>query len=181
LGAENFVFYNHSAHGSLKPYLNSLAERGLATIVDWSGIPVFVRSYYKGRNSGSLPGDPELQAFGQLSALNDCLYRNIHRSQFVINQDVDELIVHARTASWKALIKKLPTAAAAHIARMAYFPLEQQNAGPFAEDQVAQKLPPLVKLKRDSLLLPTDERSKYIANTDKVKLIECMVLWVVPG
>jgi hypothetical protein len=171
LGAEHFVFYKHTMQPSVEPYLQYLVEKGLATIKDWTLIPVSVSCNVNGRDQGSKPGDPQLQMFGQLAAFNDCLYYNLNRSLYIVNQDFDELIVPTEANSWSELMDALPPGHSAYTMRMAYFPLEQNNTGPYAEDKTAQKLPPLVKLMRDDKFLPSGIRSKYIADTRSVMIM----------
>ncbi|ELU17405.1 hypothetical protein CAPTEDRAFT_207069 [Capitella teleta] len=171
LGADHFFFYNHSMSSVLGPFIDILEQAGIATVINWQDLPVAVKQDPEGRAHGEFDGAPELHYFGQVAAINDCLYRNIHYSQYVVSQDLDELIVPGDADSWYTLLKQLPPLAAAYIMRNVIFPLDQENTGPFAHDSLAKELPVLVKTKRQDHVFPYGDRSKYIVNTKLVKTL----------
>ncbi|XP_051813463.1 uncharacterized protein si:zfos-464b6.2 isoform X2 [Acanthochromis polyacanthus] len=49
----------------------------------------------------------ELHYFGQIPALNDCLYRSMYRSRYVALHDIDELILPQTVSSWLQLLPLL--------------------------------------------------------------------------
>jgi hypothetical protein len=153
LGADHFVFYNHSGHPSLIPYLQSLVDQGLATIKDWTSPPV------------SFVAPTEIHGFGQSAALQDCIYQFLYRTRYIVNQDIDEMIIPVRERSWHDLMAKLPPDQAGYLIQNAFFPAEQNNTGPYAADPTARLFPPLVKLLRETKIYEAYARSKYIADT----------------
>lgn len=62
---------------------------GLVEVIPWS------LSTYVNVSRGWLPehGPGELHYFGQIPALNDCLYRYMYQSRYVALHDIDELIL----------------------------------------------------------------------------------------
>ena len=88
-GAERFVFYNYSTGSDVTGVLGSYADDDvyLISVVPWH-VPVGVD--VRPRDQNNLV---EVHYFAQLSALKDCLYRNLFRSEFVVLTDLDELIV----------------------------------------------------------------------------------------
>jgi hypothetical protein len=75
-GAQRFVIYNLSSSYDIKLVLDSYERDGIVEVVQWTSFPV-----------------TEIHYFGQLAAVNDCLYRNLYRSTFVLFADVDEVVV----------------------------------------------------------------------------------------
>lgn len=51
------------------------------------------------------PGD--LHYYGQIPALNDCVYRNMYRSRYVAMIDTDELILPQTVNRWTFLSEDL--------------------------------------------------------------------------
>ncbi|XP_031810066.1 uncharacterized protein LOC116421733 [Sarcophilus harrisii] len=45
--------------------------------------------------------------YGQVTALNDCIYRNMHRSQFVVLNDIDEILLPAGFPDWKTMMRTI--------------------------------------------------------------------------
>jgi hypothetical protein len=165
LNAEHFVFYNHSAHHSLRPFLLYMQAKGLATVKDWSSLPV--KAYLEYENSA----ESQIYFFGQSSALHDCLYHSIYRSRYTVNHDLDELILPVKLNSWGEMMKALPVNASAYLITVTYFPLEQYDSGPYITDEIARHLPPFVKLKRRKDILGPTKRSKYIADCRLAKTV----------
>lgn len=75
-GAQRFVFYNLSSTREIQLVLESYERNGIAEVIQWTSLPVTEVHYY-----------------GQLAALNDCMYRNLYRSTFVLFADLDEIVV----------------------------------------------------------------------------------------
>jgi hypothetical protein len=151
LGADHFVFYNHSGHPSLIPYLQSLVDQGLATIKDWTSPPV------------SFVEPIEIHWFGQSAAFQYCIYQFLYRTRYIVDQDIDEMIIPVRERSWHDLMARLPPDNAGYIARMALFPMKQNNTGPYADDPTARLFPLLVKLMSESKIYEPNTRPKHIA------------------
>lgn len=62
---------------------------GLVEVIPWT-VSRFV-NVSRGWQPEQSPGD--LHYFGQIAALNDCLYRYMYQSRYVALQDIDELIL----------------------------------------------------------------------------------------
>ncbi|XP_055897871.1 beta-1,4-galactosyltransferase galt-1-like [Biomphalaria glabrata] len=89
LGAEHFFVYNMSISSATDAVLRHYQKRGLMTILQW---PMNI--------SG-------IHYFGQVLAINDCVYRNKGVSKYVVIHDTDEMIVPNRQNSWKELIDQI--------------------------------------------------------------------------
>ncbi|CAL1548906.1 unnamed protein product [Lymnaea stagnalis] len=86
LGAQHFYVYNHSVSNTTDAVLRHYQRLGLLTVMPWP-LPTLEVWYY-----------------GQILAINDCVYRNTFVSRFVVIQDTDEYIVPNRHGSWLELI-----------------------------------------------------------------------------
>ena len=96
LGADYFTFYNHSTGRNVESVLKLYADKGLVNVVQWP-LPMKVDHWPPA-------GKPEVHYFAQLASLNDCVYRNLHRSKYVVFEDLDEIIVPREAKNWTALL-----------------------------------------------------------------------------
>ena len=93
-GASRFIFYNYSTEASVGRYLRYYVNKGSAEVVPW---PL-----------GDIPVHPsDIHYFGQLAAINDCLYRSLQRSRFITFLDLDEVLVPRAASSLVELISSI--------------------------------------------------------------------------
>ena len=78
LGVSHFTFYNSKATDSTLEILRYYKEKGLVSILPWE-VPQYIAS--------------NVQDNGRATALNDCLYRNMERFDYVAFNNLDEFIV----------------------------------------------------------------------------------------
>lgn len=108
LGAQQIVVYKTNCSLEMEKVLEYYQKTGFAKVIPWP-ISSFLK-ISKGWKFSLHPGD--LQYFGQIVILNDCLYRNMYNSRFVILNDIDEIVVPVRHSNWMAmteyLAKKMP-------------------------------------------------------------------------
>jgi len=97
LGAERFTVYVQSTAESDEKILTYYKNHGLVEIIHWP-LPV---------------SNDEVHYFGQVVALQDCLYRNKATSEYVVNIDLDEFVIPHREHlySWKDIVanRTIPT------------------------------------------------------------------------
>ncbi|KAI3367570.1 hypothetical protein L3Q82_026417 [Scortum barcoo] len=89
LGVDRVVIYKTSCGPDLNRLLQSYRQEGFVEIVPW---PI---DQYLNPSSGwlfSLNGG-DLHYFGQLTTLNECIYRSMERSRYVLLNDIDEIIM----------------------------------------------------------------------------------------
>ena len=89
LGADHFTFYEHETTREIDKVLRYYEQQGVATIMKWH-IPVEHHTIWYN---------------GQLLAINDCLYRQQHRSQYLAFNDIDEFIVPHKHSNWSTMIQ----------------------------------------------------------------------------
>ncbi|XP_006801330.2 uncharacterized protein si:zfos-464b6.2 [Neolamprologus brichardi] len=89
LGVNRVVVYKTSCSPETQRILDYYTQKGLVEVIPWS------LSTYVNVSRGWLPehGPGELHYFGQIPALNDCLYRYMYQSRYVALHDIDELIL----------------------------------------------------------------------------------------
>ena len=89
-GAKHFMFYNYSSGPSVGKILRSYAKDGVAEIIKWN-LPLKIKS--------------NIHYFGQLMAINDCLYRLSSKVGYILFADLDEIAVPRKHENWNRLIK----------------------------------------------------------------------------
>uniref|UniRef100_A0A3Q4I5B9 Glycosyltransferase family 92 protein n=1 Tax=Neolamprologus brichardi TaxID=32507 RepID=A0A3Q4I5B9_NEOBR len=89
LGVNRVVVYKTNCSPETQRILDYYTQKGLLEVIPWSLSRYLKVSRYWQPSLG--PG--ELHYFGQIPALNDCLYRYMYQSKYVALHDIDELIL----------------------------------------------------------------------------------------
>ncbi|KAL7870838.1 hypothetical protein SRHO_G00083350 [Serrasalmus rhombeus] len=103
LGVQKVAIYKTSCYPDTQKVLDYYVRQGFVDIIPWT-----VSSYIKvakGWKKSTSPG--ELEFFGQIVALNDCVYRYMYESHYVALQDLDEFILPLKEDNWLTLIPYL--------------------------------------------------------------------------
>ena len=79
LGVSHFTFYNHTVGDQVDCVLRRYADQGLVDVLPWRQLDV--------------ASQKEIRTEGIFASLNDCLYRHMFDSQYLLMIDLDELIV----------------------------------------------------------------------------------------
>ncbi|XP_008424927.1 uncharacterized protein LOC103475237 isoform X1 [Poecilia reticulata] len=103
LGVSRVVVYKTNCSADVQRVLDHYSEKGLVEVIPWS-LSKYLNVSRKASPQQS-PGD--LHYFGQIPALNDCLYRSMYRSRYVALHDPDELILPQTVDSWTELLPLL--------------------------------------------------------------------------
>ncbi len=90
LGSEHVTFYNMNAPEKLNEVLEYYKLKGVATVIPWP-----LPKTFNGAN---------LWYNGQMIAIQDCLYRNMALTDFLIFNDLDEHIVPRTHRTWPELV-----------------------------------------------------------------------------
>uniref|UniRef100_A0A3B3WW15 Glycosyltransferase family 92 protein n=1 Tax=Poecilia mexicana TaxID=48701 RepID=A0A3B3WW15_9TELE len=103
LGVSKVFVYKTSCSAKTQRVLNYYTRKGILEVIPWS------MSGFLNVSRGWLPshGPGDLHYFGQIAALNDCLYRNMYRSKYVALHDMDELILPQTVKTWTELLPLL--------------------------------------------------------------------------
>lgn len=89
LGVNRVVIYNNSCGPDLDRLLHGYSQEGFVEIVAWPIDEHLTPSY--GWLHSQSGGD--VHYFGQQTSLNDCIYRSMTRSRYVLLNDIDEIIM----------------------------------------------------------------------------------------
>ena len=183
-GAGHFVFYNYSTGPLVRTFLDSYSREGLVTVVPWP-LPVAVDVWPPVKDV-----DPAIHYFGQLAALNDCLYRCLGRSRLAVFTDLDEILVPRAHGDWISMLNNVsgglhPAAAfpGEYLVRSSFFrtdwPSDDEGVPRPAVDL---HLLTLTKTRRETTINPWSERSKYAVWTKAVQSVGVHdVLEMMPG
>ncbi|KAG8226200.1 hypothetical protein J437_LFUL012459 [Ladona fulva] len=164
LGFEHFTMYNHTVGPAVGCILNLYANKGIVTLLPWSL---------------DMASQREIRTEGLFAALNDCLYRSMHRFRFLALIDLDEFI--------GSLTARAP-AAGAFSFQNAFFYLQWADdeemtqaqsshttrapgsvtASRSIEDEVLPGLLTQKKTRRRARAHPHKQRSKYICRPERV-------------
>lgn len=103
LGVQRVVIYNTSCGSDLNKLLKHYEKEGTLEIVPWP-IDQFLNPS-AGWKATLHKGD--LQYYGQLVTLNECIYRHMYQSRYVLLNDVDEIIMPYKYANLALLMEAL--------------------------------------------------------------------------
>jgi len=162
LGAQKFLFYVHSVGSRVDPCLREYVRRGTINIQPWK-----------------LPADVARVIYynGQILAMNECLYRMMYRTKYLIIQDVDEFVVPMTADNWMSMINRINNdSSAAKAERIAsysfrnrFFPTEFPKTSNFTPPSILQHpFKTLVFLRAHKGLSAFNDRSKVMARPERV-------------
>ncbi|KAF7201526.1 uncharacterized protein [Nothobranchius furzeri] len=89
LGVNRVVIYNNSCGPDLEHLLQSYVQEGFVEMVPWP-IDKHMNPSHGWQRSQS---EGDIHYFGQLTTLNECIYRSMNRSRYVLLNDIDEIIM----------------------------------------------------------------------------------------
>ena len=176
LGADYFVFYNYSTWKTVDAILEYYKELGIAEVIQWK-LPVKVDTWPPQSEY------VEVHYFGQLAALNDCLFRNKGRSLYVVYQDLDEFIIPRKHEDWFKLMKTLPPKHGSYMFRSTFFRKEWPDvnstllAGEGRNKALKYNTITILKQFREDKIFGRSHRSKYIVNPDCVECVGIHNVW----
>lgn len=175
-GAQHFYFYDQFTHPAIAPYIDKYVSEGLATRIPWNP-----------------PVESGVHYHAQVAAINDCLFRNLDRSRFLVISDLDEVIVPRRDNTWLQLLARVshnyyPLFPGVYSVRNSFFVHGIFNATPSDFDWLSYcpsgvdkivcgaiidglRINSLRRVRRDSRIWPWNDRSKVIVWTKAVKMM----------
>ncbi|XP_024133628.1 uncharacterized protein LOC112149878 [Oryzias melastigma] len=103
LGVNRVVIYNTSCGPELNRLLKFYSQEGFVEMVPWP-IDKYLNPS-RGWNFAEHGGD--LHYFGQITTLNECIYRSMERSRYVLLNDIDEIIMPYKHDNLNSLMDSL--------------------------------------------------------------------------
>ncbi|XP_071979637.1 beta-1,4-galactosyltransferase galt-1-like [Engystomops pustulosus] len=104
LGAQRVTVYYINCSDLVKEILDYYSNEGTMEVVPWP-IHKYLRpsnSWYHKRGDNS-----DIGYYGQMTTLNDCIYKNMYRSKYVLLNDLDEIILPFEHQMWDSMMEKL--------------------------------------------------------------------------
>ncbi|KAJ7308020.1 hypothetical protein JRQ81_008520 [Phrynocephalus forsythii] len=103
LGMQKVVIYKHSCSQRMDQVLEYYVAKGTVEIIPWP-----ITSYLNVSTEWRFMGDrTQIGYYGQIAALNDCIYRNMYRTKYVLLNDADEIILPIKYADWRTMMSTL--------------------------------------------------------------------------
>ena len=113
-----------------------------------------------------------LHYYGQRILLNDCMYRNMYRVNYLTMFDIDEMIFPVRRNHWPSMIKSLPGDYASYTFSNNFMQMEPDNASPAEDRKLCDGLRlPKYFTRLTRLPWPSDKRRTKMKMIVKPKLI----------
>ncbi|KAK3097529.1 hypothetical protein FSP39_010488, partial [Pinctada imbricata] len=168
LGADHFIVYNYNSSSAINSLLNYYEEQGLVDVVSWH-LPLQMQA-----NENSFLSD--IHYFGQLAAINDCVFRSKGTSRFVVNQDIDEFIIPRKHENWLEMIRSFPPRFNSYMFRSTFFRRDWPDVNESyllpADAFLAKtyKSFTILKQTREDEIFRKKIRTKYIVNPTCVKV-----------
>ena len=165
LGVEHFVVYNLSIGTNVRHVLNYYANLSLVDVHSWE-LPVV-----------------EIHYFGQMAAINDCVYSNRGKSRYVIVKDLDEFMVPYKHKTLPHLINAMMSdkpLASTILLRHSFFHVSwSDDVKKFKDSQRAKKLQlyTLSKVWRENFIYRPKQRMKYIVLPNRVLICGIHFVW----
>ena len=162
LGADKFILYLMSPRQELIPCLLSYARDDLVELNNWT-IP------FK---------DHEINYGGQTMSQNDCLFKTMYRTKYLVNQDFDEFIIPTRTTDWQTMLDVFHNNSrpeeidrtASYSFRNLFFPLEAESDSSLKEPFTVlnYELKTLRKTTCSETSNPWNDRSKVMGRPERL-------------
>ncbi|XP_010131163.1 PREDICTED: UPF0392 protein F59C6.8-like [Buceros rhinoceros silvestris] len=103
LGVQKVVIYKNNCSHLMEKVLKFYMDEGTVEIIPWP-----INSYLRVSPKWHFMQDgTHIGYYGQITALNDCIYRSRQRSKFVVLTDADEIILPRKHPDWKTMMTSL--------------------------------------------------------------------------
>ncbi|KAJ1146196.1 hypothetical protein NDU88_012476 [Pleurodeles waltl] len=103
LGAQKVVLYKTHCSRLLKSVIDYYEKMEFVDVVPWP-----ITLYLNVSSGWHFPEHPgELHYYGQTATLNDCIYRYMYKSRYILLNDVDEIILPVNHKNWHDLMDYL--------------------------------------------------------------------------
>ncbi|XP_076843771.1 uncharacterized protein LOC143488763 [Brachyhypopomus gauderio] len=100
LGVQKMFIYNNSCGPEMEKVLQYYQKEHSLDVISWP-----IDEYIESHGEWSFKG--EVHNYGQLTIMNDCIYRNMDQSRYVLLADLDQIIVPYKHATLPSLLREL--------------------------------------------------------------------------
>ncbi|KAK6194665.1 hypothetical protein SNE40_000259 [Patella caerulea] len=166
LGANHFIIHHLSSSQPMKILLNDYIKTGEVTLLNYN-LPI---------------GTKDVHYFGQIAAVNDCVYRSRGVSRYVFVVDIDEILIPYAFNDWMEMMDNLTSAepkASSFSFRTTFFDTTMpDDTRRYRQKDLATryKLTTLLKVWRENYIFERNVRCKVIG---KPELIDVMAIHTV--
>ncbi|KAJ6652641.1 hypothetical protein lerEdw1_011236 [Lerista edwardsae] len=100
LGVQKVVLYMNSCTELMRRFLSIYVAEGTVEIIPWPIDSYFeTTSFWQDYNG--------IKSHGETTVLNDCIYRNMYKSKYVLLNDIDEIFLPIKHQNWKTMMDSL--------------------------------------------------------------------------
>src|SRR6218665_2528527 len=157
-GAERFIFYfDADTDLSLRDCLESYRDKGIVEMYAFTP-PVLEGLHYH----------------GQIISITECVYRTMYRTKYLINVDIDEVVVPVKANDWQTMLDSIHRRTGEQIASYSFqnqfYPLEAPDDPMTSQSSLVMhyNIKSLLKTLKESYVFPHDQRSKIMARPERV-------------
>ncbi|XP_069465185.1 uncharacterized protein [Ambystoma mexicanum] len=105
LGVQRVMVYKSDCSPWMERVLQHYISDGTVEVIPWT-----IASHLKVSKRWHHDMSPaDIGYYGQLAALNDCIYRNMYRSKYLLLHDIDEIVLPIRHRDWKSMMADFET------------------------------------------------------------------------
>ncbi|KAJ1146444.1 hypothetical protein NDU88_012720 [Pleurodeles waltl] len=107
LGAQKVMIYtlhHNCCSEAVEEVLQHYIKERTLEVIRW---PIDLYFHVSQRWKHSSSGATNIGYYGQVAALNDCLYRNMYRTRFLLLNDIDEIILPFKHKDWHSMMEVL--------------------------------------------------------------------------
>ncbi|XP_063001050.1 beta-1,4-galactosyltransferase galt-1-like [Elgaria multicarinata webbii] len=103
LGVEKVVIYTNNCSQLMAKVLDFYVAEDIVEIIPWP-----IDSYLRTTSHWHYSMDAkDIGYYGQITALNDCIYRNMYKTKYLLLNDIDEIILPIKYPDWKTMMHNL--------------------------------------------------------------------------
>lgn len=183
-GGDKFTFYVHSSGADVRRQLKQYIADNIASKVTYTFPLMTSLSRRQGRFSNDL-----YEAL-RMASVNDCLYRNMFRTKYIIFADADEMLVPRGFKKWVDMLKEVTDnvkesyqteyipPSIFHV-KSVLFRTEWPDNPIYANNLQVKKLhlSSLLKTNREQIGLPGRDRPRFILSPSAVSAVGFGKLW----
>ncbi|XP_075042228.1 beta-1,4-galactosyltransferase galt-1-like isoform X2 [Mixophyes fleayi] len=103
LGAQRVMIYLNDCSSQVEKMMQYYIAEGVLEVIPWP-IQRYLRPDHKWLYSAN---GKDIGYYGQMTTLNDCIYRNMYRTKFVVLNDIDEIILPFKHQTWDSMVESL--------------------------------------------------------------------------
>ncbi|XP_075041996.1 beta-1,4-galactosyltransferase galt-1-like [Mixophyes fleayi] len=103
LGAHRVMIYLNNCSSQVEKVMQYYIAEGVLEVIPWP-IQRYLRPDHAWLYSAN---GKDIGYYGQLATLNDCIYRNMYRTKFVVLNDIDEIILPFKHQTWDSMVESL--------------------------------------------------------------------------